>query len=95
MSHRTSQIDQVVLSSLPNEKSRAVGIVDFYPLGARIGTVRAALKRLVSSGEVERAWDGNERYGRYVYWALGSNLPTAKVVEMKTAGKTAKKGEAA
>ena len=35
----------------------------------RIGTVRSALKRLLATGEVTRKWDGNARFGRYLYKA--------------------------
>ena len=35
--------------------------------GLRLGTLRASLRRLCEVGLVYRAWDGNERFGRYVY----------------------------
>jgi hypothetical protein len=69
MSHRTVEIDRVILSQLPQNECEAVGIVDLCRTGARVGTVRAALKRLLDSEIVSRRWDGTERYGRYLYWA--------------------------
>jgi predicted transcriptional regulator len=39
--------------------------------GLRRGTVMASLKRLVEGGQVHRAWDGNARFGRYLYFAAG------------------------
>jgi DNA-binding transcriptional ArsR family regulator len=35
--------------------------------GLRLGTLRASLRRLCEAGLVHRAWDGNERFARYVY----------------------------
>lgn len=70
MSHRTDQIDEIILNQLPGNKSDAVGIVDLCRFGGRIGAIRASLKRLVESRSVKRAWDGNARYGRFVYWAV-------------------------
>lgn len=35
--------------------------------GLRIGAVRNSLKRLVEDKLALRGWQGNERYGRYVY----------------------------
>jgi hypothetical protein len=35
--------------------------------GLRVGTLRNSLWRLCESGLADRRWDGNERFGRYVY----------------------------
>jgi hypothetical protein len=35
----------------------------------RIGTIRGALRRLLAAGKAERRWDGNERFGRFLYRA--------------------------
>ena len=32
-----------------------------------VGAVRNALKRLLAANEITREWDGNQRYGRYIY----------------------------
>jgi hypothetical protein len=66
---RTDEIDRAVLCQVPNEKEDGIGIVDFVAAGFRPGTVRAALSRLLADGTVQRKWDGNERFGRYLYWA--------------------------
>jgi DNA-binding Lrp family transcriptional regulator len=70
MSYKTDEIDRAVLSMLPSEEPMAMGIVDIcsrYRLWP--GTVRNALKRLFDGGKVQRVWDGNQRFGRYLYWA--------------------------
>ena len=59
-------IDQLVLADLSSEGQ---SITDLCRMGMRIGTVRAALKRLVATGEVKRRWNGNQRFGRYLYFA--------------------------
>jgi hypothetical protein len=69
MSCKTDQIDGVILNQLPDKKCDAVGIMDLCQFGGRIGTIRASLKRLIESGSAKRQWDGNQRYGRFVYWA--------------------------
>ncbi|HYA42386.1 MAG TPA: hypothetical protein VEF34_13855 [Syntrophobacteraceae bacterium] len=72
-------IDAEVLRNLPvTDKSGPwdshVDISDWNSIshlwqktGLRVGTLRNSLKRLCEAGKVHRAWDGNERYGRYVY----------------------------
>jgi predicted transcriptional regulator len=36
--------------------------------GLRRGTVVGALNRLLESNYVRRRWDGNERFGRFLYY---------------------------
>jgi len=43
--------------------------------GLRVGTLRNSLKRLCEAGLVHRAWDGNERFGRYVYARRADRKP--------------------
>jgi DNA-binding transcriptional ArsR family regulator len=43
--------------------------------GLRVGTLRASLRRLCEAGLVHRAWDGNERFGRYVYARRADRKP--------------------
>jgi hypothetical protein len=35
--------------------------------GMGVDTIRTSLRRLCEAGRVHRAWDGNERFGRYVH----------------------------
>lgn len=35
--------------------------------GLRIGTVRNSIRRLMAREQITRYWDGNERYGRWIY----------------------------
>ena len=59
-----AEIDRYVLGMLGSEPK---AIVDLARNGWRIGTIRNALARLLQVQWVERQWDGNARYGRYVY----------------------------
>lgn len=61
----TDEIDHLVLTDLGGEGQ---SITDLCRMGMHIGTVRASLKRLVAAGEVKRRWDGNQRFGRYLYF---------------------------
>jgi predicted transcriptional regulator len=49
---------------LPNDW-RSVN--DVTQWGGRVGSIRASMRRLLTDGLIERRWDGNERYGRYLY----------------------------
>jgi predicted transcriptional regulator len=64
MSYATDEIDQLVLNYM-NEKP--VALVDFERWGIRHGTARNAVGRLLKAGLVERKWEGNQRFGRYLY----------------------------
>ena len=64
MSLRTDQIDEAVLSSIGSEP---VPIVDLCK-GGRIGAYRNSLRRLLEQKAVQRKWDGNQRFGRYLYF---------------------------
>jgi hypothetical protein len=59
------EIDNVVFQSLHDDEYQP--IIDLMRHGFREGTVRASLKRLLEENRIIRKWDGNERYGRYVY----------------------------
>lgn len=65
---RTEEIDSSVLGELPWREVDAVSVLDLCRRGGRIGTYKNSLKRLVNTGCAARRWDGNERYGRYLYW---------------------------
>ena len=60
--------DRMVLNQMQTKKSDAIAIADLARSGWRIGTIRASLKRLMAEGAVERIWDGNQRFGRYLYY---------------------------
>ena len=57
--------DRCVLSFFSDEWTGIVDLITRH--GGRYGTFRASANRLVEAGELERVWDGNERFGRYVY----------------------------
>lgn len=59
------QKDDLLLRRLPPDDWAA--IVDLARSGLRVGTIRGSLKRLLDAGTIERRWDGNERFGRYIY----------------------------
>jgi predicted transcriptional regulator len=61
------EADRIVLEYLSEDEG--TGIVDMIRCGLKQGTIRASLKRLVESGSAKRKWDGNERFGRYLYFA--------------------------
>jgi hypothetical protein len=61
----TREIDNAVFESLHGDENQP--IIDLMRRGLREGTVRASLKRLLAEKRIVRKWDGNERYGRYVY----------------------------
>jgi DNA-binding Lrp family transcriptional regulator len=70
MSYRTDEIDRSVLNSLPTEHREAIAVVDLaHDNWLKLGTIRNALKRLLDEGAIERIWDGNERFGRFLYYA--------------------------
>lgn len=71
MSKKTEQIDNEVLGMVGE---KPVTIMDLCRYGARVGTIRNALTRLLKAQLVKRSWDGNERYGRYVYVRATSPL---------------------
>ena len=64
MSNRLNEIDSAVLGSLSEEPT---AILDLALRGFRFGTLRNSLKRLLDAGAVTRRWDGNARFGRYLY----------------------------
>jgi predicted transcriptional regulator len=61
------EADRIVLEYLSEDEGTA--IVDMIRCGRKQGTIRASLKRLAESGSAKRKWDGNERFGRYLYFA--------------------------
>ena len=78
MAYRESykaDIDDAVLGCLPDATeadlywypSKGTSIADIVQTGLRVGAVRNSLKRLLEEEIVVRAWDGNQRMGRYVY----------------------------
>jgi hypothetical protein len=62
---RTDQVDEAVLSCIGSEP---VSIVDLCSNGGRIGAYRNSLRRLLEQEAVQRKWDGNQRFGRYLYF---------------------------
>jgi len=71
MSWKTEEIDRAVLSQIGNEP---VAIVDLT-FGRNYRTIRAAVERLYKSGVLEREWDGNQRFGRYLYSIADTTKP--------------------
>ena len=61
---KRADTDRHVLGMLGSQPK---AIVDFTRRGWRVGTIRSALARLLQEQQVTREWDGNIRYGRYVY----------------------------
>ncbi len=70
MFSKLDEIDSLVLQSVPTDEW--VAIRDLVK-GDRLSTVRGALKRLLAKGHVTRKWDGNQRFGRYLYRARQKN----------------------
>lgn len=64
--HRHTEIDNLILNRLSDE---GTAINDLIMTGIRLGTARASLKRLLDAKAVRRRWHGNERFGRFVYFA--------------------------
>jgi hypothetical protein len=69
MSRHEALLDMLRLE-LPTDGWLAV--VDLYDRGYRYGhgTLSRALGELAKSGEAVRRWDGNSRFGRFVYRAV-------------------------
>ena len=66
LEYRQQQRDDAVYYLL-NDDWQSVDEIVLSGHGVSLGTVRASLKRLLEDGLIERKWDGNERYGRYLY----------------------------
>lgn len=67
---KQEEIDKSILTLIPCGAGlpfEGVSVADLAGRGIRVGTVRAALKRLTESNIIERSWEGNERYGRWLY----------------------------
>lgn len=73
MSIRTDRIDEAVLSRIGSEP---VAICDLTH-GGNFRTVRAAVERLFKAGRLDRTWDGNQRFGRYLYFRVASKATGA------------------
>lgn len=58
-------MDENVLRFIPTDGS--IGTVDLQNWGFKLTSLRASLKRLESEGLIKTRWDGNERFGRYLY----------------------------
>jgi predicted transcriptional regulator len=59
-------IDDEVLRRLSSEEWESIDDLQRWT-GFRTGTLRNSLRRLCEEGLAERRWDGNARFGRYVY----------------------------
>jgi hypothetical protein len=66
---RHEQLLNQLLSELPSDGW--IAVVDLYHRGYRYRhrTLGRALRELVRRGVAVRRWDGNSRFGRYVYAA--------------------------
>jgi DNA-binding transcriptional regulator PaaX len=73
MSVRTDRIDEAILSRIGADH---VAIRDLTH-GSNYRTVRAAVERLHKAGRLDRTWDGNERFGRYLYFRVESKAKGA------------------
>jgi len=63
--NRRPERDKYVMGLLDYKNWRA--IADITGNGLRIGSARLSLQPLMDAKQVTRQWDGNERYGRFVY----------------------------
>jgi hypothetical protein len=73
--HRSTTYDtyNAVLNFVGQDAREATAIRDIVQFGFRVGTVRAALRDALERKIVDRTWDGNERFGRWIYfWADGN-----------------------
>ena len=61
-----TDIDAEVLHRLSTEEWESIDSLQRCT-GFRTGTLRNSLRRLCEDGLAKRKWDGNERFGRYVY----------------------------
>jgi len=67
MSHKTDEIDGLVLNVIP-KNPETISIRELTERWSfRLGTVRGSLERLFKDGYVLRKWDGNQRFGKYLY----------------------------
>jgi hypothetical protein len=64
--YRRDSIDHALLGWIPSDFP-GVSVVDIIRQGFRTGTVRNAIARLQAAGLIKAKWDGNARYGRYLY----------------------------
>jgi hypothetical protein len=69
---KTEEHDEAVLDVIWQQSSEEyMPIVDMLRIGGfKHGTVRGALSRLLAAHRVDRKWNGNQRFGRYVYRAV-------------------------
>jgi hypothetical protein len=75
MSVKTDEIDRRVLGLIGDEP---VAIKDlFLRWGGCLGTYRNAVGRLYDQGLLECRWDGNQRFGRYLYWRAAARTANA------------------
>jgi predicted transcriptional regulator len=69
MAHRKTyktEIDAEALRHLsPTGRESIASLQQWTRLG--MGTLRNSLRRLCEAGLAERMWNGNQRFGRYVY----------------------------
>lgn len=64
----TNRVDERVLRAIPTQETQEyVPIIELCNCGFRYNTLRNALARLVRVRAVRRKWDGNQRFGRYIY----------------------------
>jgi predicted transcriptional regulator len=61
-----TDIDAEVLRHLSPEEWESIDSLQRWT-GLHTGTLRNSLRRHCEAGLADRRWDGNERFGRYVY----------------------------
>lgn len=61
-----------LLKLVGHDPVSATELVESYHIRCTTSTVGRHLRSLCDKGELQRRWDGNERFGRYVYYRAGS-----------------------
>lgn len=66
--YRQEQKDDAVFALVGEDRSSGVSLNDMVKFGIPRGTAEAAVKRLMANGKVDSVYDGNERFGRFLYF---------------------------
>lgn len=77
MSAKTDVIDDLVCNQKLTYEWQSIMDMVSDGGGWKVGTLRNSLYRLRELGLVERKWEGNQRFGRYLY-RLAEAIPVQK-----------------
>ena len=61
----SKQTNESVFNMIP--RNGAVSVLEIARWGLKPSAVKNALRQLLAKGFVARSWDGNQRFGRYLY----------------------------